>query len=81
MSREAPGLRAAVLSPESARKLEEFLTFRHKVRNLYTFNFEPERLRELLRHLPHAWDSARADMVAFCSLLEEAIQREGEDFT
>jgi hypothetical protein len=79
MGREVPGLRSAVLSPESARRLDEFLTFRHKVRNLYTFNFEPGRLRELLQHLPVVWSSTKADLVDFCNLLQQAGEGEGED--
>lgn len=81
MSREAPGLRPAVLSLESARKLDEFLAFRHKVRNLYTFNFEPMMLHELLKRLPKAWGSTKADMAAFCNLLQKAGEGEGVNST
>lgn len=79
MSREIPGIRPAVLSSESANKLGEFLAFRHRVRNLYTFNFEPKRLHELLRHLPDTWDSVKADMRVFCDLLLQAGGKEGEE--
>lgn len=72
MGQEIPGVRPAVLSAESVRGLDEFLAFRHRVRNLYTFNLEAQRLHELLERLPKAWQSARADIEAFRSLLQQA---------
>lgn len=72
MGQEIPGVRPAVLSPESVEKLDEFLAFRHLVRNLYTFNLNPDRLHELLTRLPNAWQTARADIEAFRDLLEQA---------
>ncbi|MFQ5596128.1 MAG: hypothetical protein ACE5HA_18455 [Anaerolineae bacterium] len=40
MGQEIPGMRPAVLSADSIEKLDEFLAFRHRVRNIYTFNLE-----------------------------------------
>lgn len=75
MGQEIPGVRPAVLSAESVERLDEFLAFRHRVRNLYTFNLEAERLHELLERLSGAWQSARADIEAFRSLLQQAASR------
>ena len=76
MGKEIPGVRPAVLSSESVERLDEFLAFRHRVRNLYTFNLDPERLRELLERLPGAWQSVRADLEEFRSLLAQAALEE-----
>ena len=72
MAREMPGVRPAVLSAESVERLDEFLAFRHRVRNLYGFNLEEKRLHELLERLPQAWQSARVDIESFRSLLQRA---------
>ncbi len=72
MGREIPGVRPAVLSVESVERLDEFLAFRHRVRNLYGFHLEEKRLHELLERLPRAWQSARADIESFRSLLQRA---------
>src|SRR5262245_54259991 len=37
-------IRPQVLSDETMQALDEFLRFRHVVRNIYTFAFDPERL-------------------------------------
>ncbi len=77
MGQEIPDVRPAVLSIESVKRLDEFLAFRHRVRNLYTFNLEAERLHELLERLPDAWQYVRIDIEAFCGLLQQAAS--GED--
>ena len=78
MGQEIPEVRPAVLSDESVEKLDEFLAFRHSVRNLYTFNLEIERLYELLERLPDAWQNARSDIEEFRSLLQQTTAG-GED--
>lgn len=72
MGQEQHGVRPAVLSQESVEKLDEFLAFRHLVRNLYTFNLNPDRLHELVARLPDAWQTARSDIEAFRQLLAQA---------
>lgn len=78
MRQEIPGARPAVLSPESVDRLDEFLAFRHRVRNLYGFNLEAKRLRELLERLPKAWHNAREDIETFRSLLQQAALDEDQ---
>jgi hypothetical protein len=78
IAQEQPGARPAVLSEDSVEALDEFLAFRHRVRNLYTFNLEPERLHELLQRLPAAWERAHKDIVAFLDLLDEAARVQSE---
>lgn len=72
MGREIPGVRPAILSPDSVEMLDEFLAFRHLMRNIYTFHLNAERLRELLDRLPGAWQNVQADIEAFEALLREA---------
>jgi hypothetical protein len=76
MGQEVTGVRPAVLSSETVARLDEFLAFRHRVRNLYTFNLDARRLHELLERLPAAWQSARQDIERFRSLLQQAASGE-----
>jgi hypothetical protein len=76
MGQEISGVRPAVLSTESVERVDEFLAFRHRVRNLYTFNLEIERLRELLERLPEAWQSVKTDIEIFRDLLQQAASEE-----
>ena len=78
MTQEMPGVRPPVLSGLSAQRLTEFLAFRHRVRNLYTFNLNASRLHELVERLPAAWESARADIEAFRNLMQQAATGEAE---
>ena len=59
MKQEIVGTRPAVLSTESTEKLDEFLAFRHRVRNLYTFKLEAHRLHELLVKI--TWGMAKRE--------------------
>ena len=56
MARAAAGVRPAVISPELASTLDEYLGFRHVFRNIYGYELEGERLRRLSKDLP---DTAR----------------------
>jgi uncharacterized protein YutE (UPF0331/DUF86 family) len=52
MAMAAAGVRPAVISPEMASTLDEYLGFRHVFRNIYGYELEGERLRRLSRELP-----------------------------
>lgn len=52
MQTDLPDLRPPVLSSEVASVLDEFLRFRHVLRNVYAFQFDPSALRDWLSNLP-----------------------------
>ncbi len=54
MNVEVPSVRPAVLSVESVQALDEYLRFQHVVRNVYTFNFDPERIERLVGQIAKA---------------------------
>jgi len=70
MSAEAPGIRPAVLSPDASRALDEYLRFRHIVRNVYAFEFDPDRVWRLVERLGDCYGRARSDLLAFSDYLE-----------
>ncbi len=70
MSVAFPGTRPVVLERTSRDCLDEYRGLRHVIRNVYTFNLKPSRLRELVAMLPDCYASLRADLHAFCGFLE-----------
>lgn len=62
--------RPAVISQETASSLDQFRRFRHLVRNVYTFNLVPDKMKPLLADLPGLWAQLRAELLAFADFLE-----------
>ena len=52
MAQEVPQVRPAVISEKSRSRLDEFRGFRHVVRNVYTFKFDPEKVEKLATDVP-----------------------------
>lgn len=71
MSSEVAGIRPAVITPETRACLEEYRSFRHVVRNVYTFNLRPARLQELVDGL------ARCQRVTADNLMDFAVFLDG----
>ena len=63
--------RPAVLSKENARLLEEYLGFRHVVRNIYGFELDPVRLQRLADNYSHTWTLFKQDITKFTQWLEQ----------
>lgn len=70
MNVEVPGVRPTVLSVESVWALDEYLRFRHVVRNVYTFNFDAERIERLVGQIRPCFEQVRSDLLAFASFVE-----------
>lgn len=71
MQAELPTLRPAVLSAKTIQMLDEFLRFRHVVRNIYAFQFDPERIMRLVDQMRPTWMQAQAELLLFASFLEQ----------
>ena len=72
MTEEIPGIRPAVISIRTREALDNFRTFRHLARNIYTFNLEPTKIRSLVDKLPEAADQIRKDLSAFVEFLNQS---------
>jgi hypothetical protein len=59
MGLDLPKIRPPVLTSDSIQLLDEYLRFRHVVRNVYTFSFDPERIGRLVKDLEPAFDQVR----------------------
>jgi hypothetical protein len=71
MGLDLPKVRPPVLSSESIKKLDEYLRFRHVVRNVYTFSFDPERIGRLVKDLEPTFRQIQEELLAFASFLEK----------
>ncbi|MDQ7826330.1 MAG: hypothetical protein RDV48_26240 [Candidatus Eremiobacteraeota bacterium] len=70
MSLDIEGKRPAVISKETESRLEEFLAFRHVVRNMYGFEIRYDRLRFLVEETQGTFEMVKEDMEAFIGFLE-----------
>jgi hypothetical protein len=51
--------------------LDEFLRFRHVLRNIYAFQFDPERVTRLVYQARPTWVQVKKELLAFASFLEQ----------
>jgi hypothetical protein len=70
MQAEQPGLRPPLLTPEATQALDEFLRFRHVVRNIYAFQLDPERVARLINQMRPAFQLVQQPLHAFVTFLK-----------
>lgn len=70
MSADMRDRRPRVMRAETLVCVDEYRRFRHVVRNVYTFNIRPQRVRELVEELPECMNLVAADIESFCAFLE-----------
>jgi hypothetical protein len=69
MAMEIQGVRPPVLSTGTRDMLGSYRGFRHVVRNVYTFNLDPEQIGMLVRRLPDVSSALFAELDAFTVFL------------
>jgi hypothetical protein len=70
MQTEINNVRPPVLSKEAGQLLDEFLRFRHVVRNIYAFNFDAERVQRLVEQMQPTLKRVRLELLTFISFLK-----------
>lgn len=70
MSKEVAGIRPAVISLRTLKRLDEYRGFRHVVRNVYTFHFDEAKLEKLVLGAGDAFAQVRAEILAFADFLD-----------
>ncbi len=68
MALEIQDIRPAVISEATLELLDEYLRFRHLVRNVYSFNLLPEKVQSLVEKLPIVLDQTTQEVSAFVNL-------------
>lgn len=71
MEKDLPDLRPPVLSAGSVAMLDEFLRFRHVLRNIYAFQFDPDQVAWLVRQMRITWLQVKIELLAFADILEQ----------
>ena len=66
-----PEIRPAIISKKTMDKLDKYRAFRHVFRNVYGFNLDAVRIKELVLELPDTIDLFKDDIKKFQNLLEE----------
>lgn len=74
MTLEISGLRPRLLSPETARRLDQLRAFRHLFRNVYGFNLSPEKIKELLIQLPELSSLFKHDVYLFMEKMRALLR-------
>ncbi len=74
MATERSSIRPSVLSVETCEGLDEYLRFRHVVRNIYAFEFDPDRLGRLVQGLDFIMCRVRSELQAFKDFLERLAE-------
>lgn len=65
-----PDRRPSVLSSATAQGLDDLRAFRHRERNSYVRELEPERVLDIAESLPATVTAVMADVAAFRQVLE-----------
>jgi len=71
MTIEVPGIRPAVISQATYTQLDEYRGFRHVVRNVYTYRFDPAKIQRLVENAPGLFTQIRTELLAFATFLEQ----------
>lgn len=72
MTRDVPGIRPAVISPDTYERLNQYRGFRHVVRNVYTFQFDPAKVERLVADADTVLTQTRTELLAFAQFLGSA---------
>lgn len=68
---EFPGVRPAVLSSATCHALDEFMRFRHVVRNVYAYHLNPDRVMQLVEDCAILFSQIKIELSHFALFLEQ----------
>ncbi|MCL6612925.1 MAG: hypothetical protein K6T66_15445 [Peptococcaceae bacterium] len=74
MTLDIPDKRPAVLDDELASRIRQYLSFRHRFRNLYGYELEPDRLEELTQNMGGCLQKLKRRLEAFFELLPDITE-------
>lgn len=76
---DLPNIRPSVLSRTTRDVLHKYRSFRHLVRNVYTYNLNPDEVKALVDRLPDVWAAVKQDLEHFLAFLDAVAQAEVEE--
>ncbi|MEC9490686.1 MAG: hypothetical protein UMU04_07025 [Halanaerobiales bacterium] len=63
-------IRPAVISKETRDILDEYRAFRHIVRNVYAFNYSPDKIKILIKNFNSEYQKIKNEVIEFLDFLE-----------
>ncbi len=72
-SYDIPEIRPAIISKLTLNKLDKYRAFRHIFRNVYGYNLDSDRIKELLVDLPETVSLFTEDVTSFMNLLDQDL--------
>ncbi len=79
MSLELPDLRPAVIRTTTRDDLDDYRSFRHRIRHVYTYHVDPAKVAALVDRLPDVWAAVKQDIERFLAFLDAVAQAEVEE--
>ncbi|MFN2363988.1 MAG: hypothetical protein ABR596_06795 [Halarsenatibacteraceae bacterium] len=70
MSIEIEKVRPQIISKKTQEKLDEYRSFRHVIRNIYSFNISKDKLKPLVENINHTFKDADKDINIFLNEME-----------
>lgn len=67
--------RPAVISQETSRRLQEYLAFRHVVRNIYGYELDPLRITPLVERSKDVFEQFQAEVYKFIAWLKNVASQ------
>ncbi len=74
MALEISRVRTAVISKDTSFKLDKYRAFRHVFRNVYGYNLDAVKIKELLEDFPQTVEHFRQDLKLFLKNMEAIIE-------
>lgn len=74
MTVELPQIRPAVITVAAFHGLDEYLRFRHVVRNVYAFDFDRQRIQRLVEGVRPCFEQVRTEILAFADILQQLAE-------
>jgi hypothetical protein len=71
MTMEIPKVRPAVIADSTFAGLDNYRRFRHVVRNIYSYQLDPEQLTPLVDNLGETFSQVQQELLTFVDWLEQ----------
>ena len=76
---DLPGLRPPVITKVTRNSLDDYRSFRHRIRNIYTYHIDSQKVEVLVVQLPEVYATIKKDIEQFLIFLDAAAQTSVED--
>ncbi len=74
MTLDIPVIRPAVIGPELASRLQQYLSFRYRFRNLYGYDLEWAKMEELINNMEFTLKQLKESMETFLETLGHIVE-------